>query len=164
VFCRAAGRADWLDKPEWQTAAGRTADRAALNAAIARRRAGAPARNGFPCWKQAGIPCGPINSIAEVFADPQVAHLGMVWQVPHERLGQAEGGAYAAHAGGLVARHQPPGAGPGRECAEVLAEAGLTPARSKDCAPAAPWGDGLMNDMQLAAARSWPAAPPESAR
>jgi formyl-CoA transferase len=35
----------------------------------------------------AEVPCGPINSIAEVFADPQVEALGMVETVPHPTIG-----------------------------------------------------------------------------
>jgi len=34
-----------------------------------------------------GIPCGPINRMDEVFADPQVQHLGMVLQAEHPRAG-----------------------------------------------------------------------------
>ena len=35
----------------------------------------------------AGIPCGPINTIDQVFADPQVRHLGIARPVAHPRLG-----------------------------------------------------------------------------
>jgi len=31
----------------------------------------------------AKVPCGPINDLAEVFADPQVLHRGMKTRVPH---------------------------------------------------------------------------------
>jgi crotonobetainyl-CoA:carnitine CoA-transferase CaiB-like acyl-CoA transferase len=34
-----------------------------------------------------GIPCGPINRMDEVFADPQVRHLGMVWEGVHPQTG-----------------------------------------------------------------------------
>jgi formyl-CoA transferase len=35
---------------------------------------------------RAGVPCGPINTIDEVFADPQVRHLGLAQSVrSHER-------------------------------------------------------------------------------
>ena len=36
----------------------------------------------------AGIPCGPILAIDQVFADPQVKHLGMATPVDHPRLGE----------------------------------------------------------------------------
>jgi formyl-CoA transferase len=35
----------------------------------------------------AGIPCGPINSIDETFAEPQVQHLGIARPVSHPELG-----------------------------------------------------------------------------
>jgi formyl-CoA transferase len=37
-----------------------------------------------------GIPCGPIYAMDEVFADPQVRHLGMATPVDHPRLGRIE--------------------------------------------------------------------------
>ena len=36
---------------------------------------------------KAGVPCGPINRMDEVFADPQVQHLGMAAPVHHGALG-----------------------------------------------------------------------------
>ena len=42
-------------------------------------------------WVQAlndaGVPCGPINSIDETFADPQVMHIGMAATVDHPTRG-----------------------------------------------------------------------------
>ena len=39
---------------------------------------------------KAGVPCGPINRMDEVFADPQVQHLGMAAPVQHGSLGNIE--------------------------------------------------------------------------
>ena len=39
---------------------------------------------------RAGVPCGPINSIDETFADPQVRYLGMAARVDHPKLGPIE--------------------------------------------------------------------------
>jgi formyl-CoA transferase len=39
---------------------------------------------------KAGVPCGPINRMDEVFADPQVQHLGMAAPVRHGSLGEIE--------------------------------------------------------------------------
>lgn len=125
VFCRVAGREDWLDKPEWKTAAGRTQDRAAVNAAIAEVTRQQPSEYWILKLEEAGIPCGPINDIREVFEDPQVQHLGMVWQIPHEKLGQA--GVVRTpiniqgHTPGI--RRGVPGLGEHSD--EILAEAGL---------------------------------------
>lgn len=125
VFCRAAGREDWLDKPEWKTTEARTKDRPALNAAIGEVTRQQPSEYWITRLEEAGIPCGPINDIREVFADPQVQHLGMVWQMPHAKLGQAgvvrtplniQGHAPGVHSG-------VPGLGEHSD--EILAEAGL---------------------------------------
>ncbi|HEV7456679.1 MAG TPA: CoA transferase [Roseococcus sp.] len=125
VFCRVAGREDWLAKPEWKTAEGRTRDRPALNAAIAEVTRQQPSEYWILKLEEAGIPCGPINDIREVFEDPQVQHLGMVWQIPHDKLGQA--GVVRTpiniqgHSPGI--RRGVPGLGEHSE--EILAEAGL---------------------------------------
>ncbi|MBS7810574.1 CaiB/BaiF CoA transferase family protein [Roseococcus pinisoli] len=89
VFCRVAGREDWLEKPEWKTVEGRTKDRAAVNAAIGELTRQHPSEYWIARLEAAGIPCGPINNVQEVFEDPQVRHLDMVWQIPHAKLGTA---------------------------------------------------------------------------
>ncbi|MBB3896798.1 CaiB/BaiF CoA transferase family protein [Roseococcus suduntuyensis] len=125
VFCRVAGREDWLTKPEWKTVEGRTKDRSAVNAAIAEVTRQQPSEYWILKLEEAGIPCGPINDIREVFEDPQVQHLGMVWQIPHETLGQA--GVVRTpiniqgHTPGI--RRGVPGLGEHSD--EILAEAGL---------------------------------------
>ncbi|HLZ29102.1 MAG TPA: CaiB/BaiF CoA-transferase family protein [Chloroflexota bacterium] len=76
-FCEVIGRPDWKTRPEWQTSRGRSQDRAAVNAAIGEITQHQPAAHWIELFDAAGIPCGPIYSIDEVFADPQVQHLGM---------------------------------------------------------------------------------------
>ena len=39
----------------------------------------------------AGVPAGPINEIADVFADPHVRHRGMKVELQHEQLGDLPG-------------------------------------------------------------------------
>lgn len=41
----------------------------------------------LPALESAGVPCGPINDLAEVFADPQVQSRGMAVEVPHPLAG-----------------------------------------------------------------------------
>ena len=47
---------------------------------------------GVEDWLQrmttAGIPCGPVQAIDQVFADPQVLAREMVWELPHPTAGQ----------------------------------------------------------------------------
>jgi crotonobetainyl-CoA:carnitine CoA-transferase CaiB-like acyl-CoA transferase len=34
------------------------------------------------------VPCGPINSIDQTFAEPQVKHLGIARRIRHRKLGE----------------------------------------------------------------------------
>jgi crotonobetainyl-CoA:carnitine CoA-transferase CaiB-like acyl-CoA transferase len=126
VFCKAAGQEAWLEKPEWKTTAGRTADRAAVNAAIAAVTSQKPSEYWISKLEEAGIPCGPINNIQEVFEDPQVEHLGMVWQVPHAKLGMAGVVRTPINLEGHKPGIRLPVPGLGEHADEILAEAGFT--------------------------------------
>ena len=35
---------------------------------------------------KAGVPCGPINKVDQIAADPQVQHLGIISEVPHSQI------------------------------------------------------------------------------
>jgi formyl-CoA transferase len=87
-FCEAAGRPDWLEDERFSGARRRTENRQALNAAIAEETRKRPAAWWVERLEAAGIPCGPILTIDQMFADPQVQHLGMATPVDHPRLGQ----------------------------------------------------------------------------
>ncbi len=40
--------------------------------------------------EQAGVPCGPINDLREVFEDPQVQARGLQVELPHPSAGQVK--------------------------------------------------------------------------
>ncbi len=87
-FCETIGRLDWMRIPEWQNQKGRSDDRAAINAAIAEETSRQPSAHWIELFEEAGIPCGPINTIDKVFADPQVQHVAIARPVRHPRLGE----------------------------------------------------------------------------
>jgi crotonobetainyl-CoA:carnitine CoA-transferase CaiB-like acyl-CoA transferase len=87
-FCQAIGHPEWRIKEEWKTVASRSAKRAEINAAIAEITQHQPASHWLALFEKAGVPCGPINAIDQVFADPQVQHLGLAAPMNHPRLGQ----------------------------------------------------------------------------
>ena len=89
-FSNAIGHPEWVTRPGWGDQKGRSADRKAINAAISEVTRTKPAAHWIELFEGAGIPCGPINSIDQVFADPQVKHLGMATAVEHRRLGRIE--------------------------------------------------------------------------
>jgi len=86
-FCHAAGLDELLTDPRFRTAASRSANRQALNAIITERMQQRPVAEWVDLLSAAGVPVGPVNSIADVFADPQVQHLAMVQPVEHPDLG-----------------------------------------------------------------------------
>ena len=86
-FCEAAGRRDWLADERFSSTRRRTANRDVLNAAISEETKKHPAAWWVETLEAAGIPCGPILTIDQTFADPQVRHLGMATPATHPRLG-----------------------------------------------------------------------------
>ena len=127
VFCRAAEKLEWLEVPEWKTAQGRSKDRARVNAAVSEVTRTKPSVYWIDKLEEVGIPCGAINNIAEVFADPQVKHLGMAMPIQHRRRGLTHIVRTPINVGLLetgVRRDVPD---LGEHSSEILAEAGLTP-------------------------------------
>jgi formyl-CoA transferase len=86
-LCKAIGREDLLARAEFKDGAGRSKNRAALNAelnaALARRKSA----EWIEALNAAGVPCGPIYAMDQVFADPQVQHIRAAAEVRHARLG-----------------------------------------------------------------------------
>jgi crotonobetainyl-CoA:carnitine CoA-transferase CaiB-like acyl-CoA transferase len=81
-LCEALGEPSLATQPEYATGALRSENRAALNELLAglTRRHGSSAL--IELLNKAGVPCGPIYKMNEVFDDPQVRHLGMAAPVP----------------------------------------------------------------------------------
>jgi crotonobetainyl-CoA:carnitine CoA-transferase CaiB-like acyl-CoA transferase len=80
-FCRALGAEALLQKVEYQTAKARSQNRKALNAEIDTYTAKKSSAEWIDIFNMAGVPCGPIYSIDQVFADPQVKHLAIAQKV-----------------------------------------------------------------------------------
>src|SRR6516225_5756001 len=74
-FLNAAGAEELGKRPEYQTAAERSKHRAALNADIERYTIRRTSAEWIDLLNKAGVPCGPIYTIDQVYADPQVVHL-----------------------------------------------------------------------------------------
>ena len=126
-FCKAAGREDWLEVEEWKTLQGRSKDRARVNATIAEVTRTRPSEWWIERLEEAGIPCGPVNDIKDVFDDPQVQHLEMAMPMRHRTRGDIRIVASPLNVEGLetgVYRDVPE---LGEHGAEILAEAGLSP-------------------------------------
>jgi len=87
-FCEVIGEPDWPSDARFATNPQRVRHRDLLVGLIAQRLAKRPAREWLARLEPAGVPCGPINDLAQVFADPQVRHRGMEVRVPHPAAGE----------------------------------------------------------------------------
>ncbi len=86
-FCTTLGAPEWIADPRFHDKAGRSVNRDALNAAINQRLAHQDRSYWIERFNKDGVACGHINSMNEVFDEPQVQHLGMVQNVVSQRLG-----------------------------------------------------------------------------
>jgi formyl-CoA transferase len=89
-FCAALGAPHLATDPDFATGAARLSHRDAMNAAIEAITQTRPSTEWITLLNEAGVPAGPIYRIDEVFADPQVRHLGIAAPVTHPRLGRLE--------------------------------------------------------------------------
>ena len=80
-FCEAAEAPALLRNPNYQTGAARSKHRDALNAEIDTYITGRTSAEWIERLNQAGVPCGPIYAIDQMFVDPQVEHLRMAQSV-----------------------------------------------------------------------------------
>jgi crotonobetainyl-CoA:carnitine CoA-transferase CaiB-like acyl-CoA transferase len=81
-LCEVLGRPDLADDARFATNAARVENREVLVPILAGILAEGSAAHWLSRLDAAGIPCGPINSIDKVFADPQMRHRGMAASVP----------------------------------------------------------------------------------
>jgi crotonobetainyl-CoA:carnitine CoA-transferase CaiB-like acyl-CoA transferase len=86
-FCALIGLPGLPDDPRVDSAPRRSANRDALNEIIQERLRTRSTADWVTELNEAGVPCGPVQRVDEVFADPQVAHLEMVTTVEHHDLG-----------------------------------------------------------------------------
>ena len=75
--CRAIEAPELLEREDFKNGALRSKNRVAVNAEIDKRTVNKTSAEWIDLFNEIGVPCGPINSIDQVFADPQVQHLGM---------------------------------------------------------------------------------------
>jgi crotonobetainyl-CoA:carnitine CoA-transferase CaiB-like acyl-CoA transferase len=80
-FCQTLGAPEWIARPEYVNNANRSKNRDALNAEIDLRTAKRTSADWVERFNKAGVPCGPIYAIDQMFADPQVKHIGMAQPV-----------------------------------------------------------------------------------
>ncbi len=87
-LCNVLGREDLLAVPDFKGNEKRAANRAKLNEVLNEAFVSRDSKSWIEELNGAGVPCGPIYRMDEVFADPQVRHLGAAAEVEHPRLGK----------------------------------------------------------------------------
>jgi crotonobetainyl-CoA:carnitine CoA-transferase CaiB-like acyl-CoA transferase len=86
-FCEAVGATDLLSNPDYSTGELRSRNRKALSERITNVTKTKSSAHWVKLLNDAGVPCGPINSIDQTFAEPQVQYLGIAKPVRHPTLG-----------------------------------------------------------------------------
>jgi formyl-CoA transferase len=82
-FAQTVGAPDLPSRPEYLTGPDRSKNRKQLNAEINKLTEKKTSETWVKEFNVAGVPCGPIYSIDQMFADAQVEHLKMAQDVPN---------------------------------------------------------------------------------
>jgi crotonobetainyl-CoA:carnitine CoA-transferase CaiB-like acyl-CoA transferase len=86
-FCEVAGQPDMGRDPRFASNSARVANREELCARIAGLMRERTMDQWLAALEEAGVPCGPINTLDRVFRDPQVLARGMVETLEHPLAG-----------------------------------------------------------------------------
>ena len=86
-MCETLGSPQIYENPDYKTNESRTARRDQINAEISAYTVKNTTQYWVEAFAEAGVPCGPIHDMGQVFADPQVQTLNMDPEVQHHRLG-----------------------------------------------------------------------------
>jgi len=121
-LCKAIGREDMLADPDFKGGKKRAENRRKLNASIEEALGRKTGAEWIEILNKAGIPCGPIYKVDEVFADPQVKHLGIAAEVEHPKLGRKKILANAATLSRTPAKVVAPTPEVGEHTEEILKE------------------------------------------
>ncbi|MBM3485089.1 MAG: CoA transferase [Alphaproteobacteria bacterium] len=128
-FCEIAGRPEVPADPRFKDNVSRVANRDALVAIITDFMRTRPRQVWIDLLDKAGVPCGPINDLAQVFADPQVAARGLRIELPHPTAGSVPGVANPIKLSGTPIAYERASPTLGQHTEEVLRGlAGLSPA------------------------------------
>jgi len=89
-LCQALDVPELVDEPGFGSDPERVQNRDRVNAAVG----AAFKKRSTAEWTErllkAGVPCGPIYNVDQMFADPQVQHLGIARKMQHPELGEIE--------------------------------------------------------------------------
>jgi len=125
-LCEVLGADDLVDHPDYADEASRLRNRDALNPLLDEYLGKRTSAEWIEALNAAGVPCGPIYTIDEVFEDPQVRHLGMAAPVEHSTLGKMNVVKNAVRLSGAPAMEYRATPERGQHTDEVLGEFGYS--------------------------------------
>ncbi|NQV98238.1 MAG: CoA transferase [Rhodospirillales bacterium] len=126
-LCDVLGAPEMHDNPDFSTGESRSSNRNAVNSAIESYTLKKTSSEWIEVLAKAGVPCGPIYSIDQMFADPQVRHLAMEHPVDHPTQGKINLVGQAIALSRHTSRKGVPTPERGQHTNEVLENLGLSP-------------------------------------
>jgi CoA:oxalate CoA-transferase len=120
----ALGVAELKDDPMFRTQSARVANRAQINAIVGGRLALQTTEHWVTTLNAAGVPCGPVHGVADVFQDPQVLAQKMVLEVDHPGHGLVRMLGFPMKFTETPCQVRRPAPGLGQHTNDVLAELG----------------------------------------
>ncbi len=125
-FCKATKREDLMNRPEYATNSQRVKNRDTLVPLLQEEFFKKPAAYWIEVLEREGVPCGPLNNVADVFANPQIKAREMLVEVAHPTLGKVSQTGIPikfSDTKGSIERHPPL---LGEHTREVLSEMGFS--------------------------------------
>ena len=87
ALCRLLGREDLATDPRFATNPQRVRNREELVPVLQEQFLQRNTADWLTRLRTAGIPCGPINTVSQVFSDPQLQARGFIWECEHPTAG-----------------------------------------------------------------------------
>ena len=88
ALCSELGVVEWLEDERFSSMSARRDNKTVLNVLIEERLSQDTTEHWVLRLNEVGVPCGPVNTVAETFSDPQVQHLGLASPVSHPTAGE----------------------------------------------------------------------------
>jgi crotonobetainyl-CoA:carnitine CoA-transferase CaiB-like acyl-CoA transferase len=87
-FCHLIGRDDLVADPRFATNPQRVRNRSELIPQLQEQFLQRDSEEWLSTLRSVGIPCGPINTVSQIFNDPQIQARGLVWECDHPKAGK----------------------------------------------------------------------------